>query len=107
MTGSEGYSPLTPEAVYRALAGHPGWIVERSRIYRDLRFDSFAAALAFVNRVGQLAERLQHHPNIRIHEWSFVQLELYSHLTGNLTQKDLEFALALDELLAGDAQKEP
>ncbi|HLQ62373.1 MAG TPA: 4a-hydroxytetrahydrobiopterin dehydratase [Candidatus Acidoferrales bacterium] len=104
---SDLYQPVTPEAAYQSLAGHPAWVIEPSRIYRDLRFDSFSSALGFVNRVAGLAERVGHHPNIRIHEWCFVQLKLYSHLTGGITQKDVEFALALDEMLAGEAQKEP
>ena len=107
MSGSERYRPVTPEDAYTALAGHPAWVVEQSRIYRDLRFKDFGAALGFVNRVAALADRIQHHPNIRIHEWCFVQLELYSHLTGGISQKDVEFALAVDEMLAADPQKEP
>ncbi|HEV7213816.1 MAG TPA: 4a-hydroxytetrahydrobiopterin dehydratase [Chloroflexota bacterium] len=94
--------PITPEVAYRALKDHPGWVVERSRLYRDFRFASFTAAIAFVNRVAELAERLGHHPNIRVHEWCFVQLELYSHLDGALSRRDIEFALALDAMLAAD-----
>jgi 4a-hydroxytetrahydrobiopterin dehydratase len=94
------YQPISPEAAAGALKEHPSWVVERSRIYRDLRFDSFAAALAFVNQVGNLAERVQHHPNIRIHEWCFVQLELYTDATAGLTTRDVEFAIAVDDLMA-------
>jgi 4a-hydroxytetrahydrobiopterin dehydratase len=93
---------ITPEAAYRALKDHPAWVVERSRLYRDFRFPSFSAAMAFVNRVAELAERLGHHPNIRLHEWCFVQLELYSHLDGALSRRDIDFALALDAMLAAD-----
>lgn len=91
-----GNSPISPEAAYRALDGHPGWVVERHRLYRDYRFESFTSAIKFVNRVAELAERLGHHPNIRLHEWCFVQLELYSHQYGTISTLDVEFALALD-----------
>ena len=87
---------ISPEAAYRALAEHPAWVVELGRIRRDYRFANFSEALAFVNRVGTLAERLQHHPNIRIHEWCYVELELYSHNEGALTDRDLAFAEALE-----------
>jgi 4a-hydroxytetrahydrobiopterin dehydratase len=91
---------ITPEAAYRALEGHDGWVVERTRLYRDFRFPSFVAAIAFINQVAELAERVGHHPNIHLHEWCFVQLELYAHLEGSLSRLDVEFALALDALLA-------
>ena len=88
---------ITPEDAYRALAAHPAWVVELGRIRRDYRFANFKEALAFVNRLGELAERIGHHPNIRIHEWCFVELELYSHNEGALTDRDLGFVEALEK----------
>jgi 4a-hydroxytetrahydrobiopterin dehydratase len=93
------YAPLTPEEAARALKAHPAWVVERNRIYRDFRFPNFKAAIKFVNEVAELAEELGHHPNIHLHEWSFVQLELYSHAAGGLSRADVEFALELDKRL--------
>ncbi len=93
-------SALTPEDAYRALKAHPAWIVERDRIRRDFRFASFAAAMDFVNRVAVVAETVGHHPNIRLHEWCFVELEVYSHVSGGLTSKDVELATAIDDMLA-------
>jgi 4a-hydroxytetrahydrobiopterin dehydratase len=90
---------ITPEDAYRSLAAHPAWIVELGRIRRDYRFANFIEALAFVNRVGELAERVHHHPNIRIHEWCFVELELYSHNEGALTDRDLAFVESLEKEL--------
>lgn len=88
----------TPEDAYRALSQHPQWIVERDRIRRDYSFSSFLDAMNFVNQVADLAERQRHHPNIRLHEWRFVELELYSHNEGRITPRDVQFALALDAL---------
>ena len=92
-------SPISPETAANALKEHPLWVVERSGLYRDFRFPDFRAAIAFVNEVAELAERVGHHPNILVHEWCFVHLELYSHLQGGLSRFDVDFALALDELL--------
>ena len=94
-------SPISPELAANDLREHPLWVVERSRLYRDFRFPDFGAAIAFVNEVAELAESLGHHPNILVHEWCFVHLELYSHLQGGLSRFDVDFALALDELIAG------
>ncbi len=102
MGEGDGAGPLqaiSPEIAYRQLEGHPAWVVERSRIYRDFRFPSFADAIAFVNRVANLAERLGHHPNISVHEWCFVRLELYSHLHNTISRRDVELALAIDAVL--------
>jgi 4a-hydroxytetrahydrobiopterin dehydratase len=76
-------------------------VVERHRIYRDLRLPSFRDAVAFITRVGDIAERLDHHPNIFLHEYFFVRLELYSHIDGGISQRDVDLALAIDEI-AGD-----
>lgn len=92
---------ITPEEAYTRLQAHPGWIVERSRIYRDYRFASFRDAVAFITRVADVAEAHGHHPNITLHEWCFVRLELYSQLSNTLTRKDVDLAVALDALDAG------
>lgn len=89
---------MSPEDVYRRLSQRPGWIVERDRIRRDYRFPSFKAAIAFVQAVAEEAERVNHHPNIRVHEWCFVELVLYSHDEGGISSRDLELALAIDAL---------
>ncbi|HEX6492568.1 MAG TPA: 4a-hydroxytetrahydrobiopterin dehydratase [Candidatus Dormibacteraeota bacterium] len=93
--------PITPEVAYRALEGHPGWVVERERLYRDFRLGSFIEAITLVNRVAEVAERAGHHPNILVHEWCFVRLELYSHLEGALSDLDVDLALAIDAMLTG------
>ena len=100
MAASDGQpAALSPEDAYRALKAHPAWIVERDRIHRDLRFASFRAAMDFVDRVANVAESIGHHPNIRLHEWCFVELEIYSHVSGGLTRHDVELATAIDALL--------
>ena len=49
---------------------------------REWKLDDFAAALAFVNRVGALAEAANHHPDILLHGWNRVRLELSTHSPG-------------------------
>lgn len=90
---------LSPEAAYRKLKHSPEWIVERGRIYRDFRFDTFREALRFVVAVGAIAEKLGHHPNIWIHEYHFVRVETYTHLTGGLSDRDVALAKAIDKLM--------
>lgn len=58
----------------------------------DLEFANFAEALAYVNRVGALAEEHNHHPDIEIHGWNKVRLTLTTHDTGGLTRADHDMA---------------
>ena len=69
----------------------PGWENNGEEITRTYKFKDFAEALAFVNRVGQLAEAADHHPDIDI-RYNKVRLVLSTHSAGGLTSKD--FALA-------------
>ena len=89
---------VTPEEAYTRLREHPAWIVERRSIHRDYRFASFRDAVRFIDAVAEVAEAQAHHPNITLHEWCFVRLELYSQLHDCLTQADVDLAVALGAL---------
>ena len=73
----------------------PLWSETGPSIERTLEFSSFASAIDFVVRVAQEAERVQHHPDIRI-SWRTVKLSLTTHSSGGLTEKDVSFALLCD-----------
>jgi 4a-hydroxytetrahydrobiopterin dehydratase len=73
----------------------PGWRREGRTITRSYRFERFREALAFVNRVGELAERQNHHPDIAIH-YTEVTLTLWSHDAGGVTGRDFRLAVAID-----------
>jgi len=65
---------------------------------REWKFADFAQALAFVNRVGEAAEAANHHPDILLHGWNKVRLELSTHSEGGLTEADFEMAARVDRL---------
>ncbi len=65
---------------------------------RELKFADFAAAIAFVNRVAELAEAANHHPDILVHGWNKVRLTLSTHSEGGLTGADFELAAQIDAL---------
>ncbi len=75
-----------------------GWRHEDDALVRDLRFPDFRAALWFVNRVADLAEERNHHPDILIHGYSNVRLTLSTHSEGGVTEADHALAAAIDEL---------
>jgi 4a-hydroxytetrahydrobiopterin dehydratase len=82
---------LTAEALREGLAALSGWAVQEGRLEKEYRFESFVAAMAFVNRVAAMAEEMNHHPDIHIH-YSRVALELWSHDAGGITERDLRLA---------------
>jgi len=86
---------LDDAALSAALARLAGWGRAGRAIEKTYRFPDFRAALAFVNRVGELAERQQHHPDIAIH-YSEVTLALWSHDAGGITARDVKLAEAID-----------
>jgi 4a-hydroxytetrahydrobiopterin dehydratase len=83
------------KAVAAALARVPGWTRAGRAITRTYRFDDFRGALAFVNRVGELAERAQHHPDIDI-RYNEVTLSMWTHDAGGLSERDFRLAATID-----------
>lgn len=65
---------------------------------REFRFDDFAQALAFVNRVGELAEAADHHPDIEL-RYNRVTLRWWTHSAGGITERDRELAARTSELV--------
>jgi len=88
-------SRLDEAGIAAALRQTPGWERSGSEIRRRYRLGDFRAALDFVNRVGELAERAGHHPDIDI-RYDTVVLALTTHDAGGLTTKDFELARAID-----------
>jgi 4a-hydroxytetrahydrobiopterin dehydratase len=72
------------------------WRREGDAIIRDLKFDDFAAAMAYVNKVAALAEEVNHHPDILVHGWNAVRLTLTTHSEGGLTDNDFQMARRID-----------
>lgn len=89
---------LTPSQIQEALNGLEGWSVEQSKLLKVYELNDFKAALAFINRVGAEAERLNHHPEIH-NSWNRVTLRLCTHDAGNrITEKDLTLARAIQSI---------
>ena len=74
------------------------WEREGDEIVRDWKFEDFAEAIAFVNRVAEAAEEANHHPDIFVHGWNKVRLSLTNTAAGGLTDPDFEMAKVFDGL---------
>jgi 4a-hydroxytetrahydrobiopterin dehydratase len=75
------------------------WRQEDESLVRDLQFDDFKSAIAFVNRVADAAEEANHHPDILVHGWNKVRLTLTTHSEGRLTDNDRAMAETIDGLV--------
>ena len=74
------------------------WQQDDDALVKDLEFKDFTSAMWFVNRVAELAEERNHHPDILIHGWNKVRLTLSTHDAGGLTEADHALAEAIDGL---------
>jgi 4a-hydroxytetrahydrobiopterin dehydratase len=74
------------------------WEREDDEIVRDWKFENFAEAIGFVNRVAEAAEQANHHPDIFVYGWNKVRLSLTNHSAGGLTDPDFEMAKVFDGL---------
>ncbi len=100
-----GGTPLTPLEIakYEAALGATEWkilfdVPEAGRLVRLYEFDDFAGVMKFVNKVADVAEAHGHHPNIRIFSWNKLELELFTHKIGGLSEADFVMAAKIDAI---------
>ncbi len=89
--------PLTDAEISARLQSQPDWKVESGELTRTFAFIDFLGSLAFVNKVGELAEKAGHHPDIDI-RYNCVRLGLVTHDEGGITAKDFDLAAAASKL---------
>lgn len=91
---------LTEQEIRERLAGLEGWTTDGTSIDRRFEFDDFNGAMKFMVTAAPKIDALNHHP-----EWTNVynrvDVRLTSHDAGGVTERDLELALLLDSLAAG------
>jgi len=90
---------LSEEELQAVVAELPHWHIADGKLIRDFTFPNFIDALAFVNRVGTLAESQNHHPDIDI-RYNKVHLGLVTHDANGITRRDLRLAALLNTTFA-------
>lgn len=95
-----GVPPVPREHAERLLADLPGWTLSDDgvRIRREWVAKNFRAAVAFVNRVAELAEDEGHHPDLHLVAYRNVAIELWTHAIGGLSENDFITAAKINEL---------
>jgi 4a-hydroxytetrahydrobiopterin dehydratase len=88
---------LSSQEIARRLPALAGWQVKGKTIEKKFHFVDFREAIGFVNRVADLAEVEDHHPDILIH-YRDVTLVLWTHVAGGLTERDFKLAGDIDRV---------
>jgi 4a-hydroxytetrahydrobiopterin dehydratase len=93
-------APPLDEPAARALHQRyvPDWTLAFPKLRRRYQLRDFRAALAWINRVGMLAEEEQHHPDFHLTGWNHVELVLWTHAINGLHQNDFVMAHKIDAL---------
>lgn len=84
------------------MATYPdGWRVDEDgrRVAIDVRTKDFMAALDLFREIGEVAEELQHHPDLHLERWNRVRIVSYSHDVGHLTGRDERLAARIHDVL--------
>ena len=91
---SSSKTTLSEDELNQLLRERPDWSLRDGKLVRQWAFKDFVAAMAFVNRVAELSEQSQHHPDIDI-RYNRVELALVSHDAGGITARDARMARQL------------
>jgi len=96
----EGWmKPMTGKETEPLLKQLPDWeLVDDIKIEKKFKFKDFKSALDFVNKVGELAEKEQHHPNIYLYGWNKVKITLTTHILHGLSQNDFIMAVKINKI---------
>ena len=94
-----GVPPLKGDEIAQQLGElSEGWkVVAEHHLEKTYKFKDFRGALNFTNQVGELAERIQHHPDIYL-AWGEVKLTIWTHKIDGLTESDFVFAAKVDQI---------
>lgn len=93
-----GTPPLRGKDLEQFHKNVPAWTVTNEHhLHREFRFPDFKQALAFVNRVGEIAESEGHHPDILL-AWGKAEITLWTHKIDGLTESDFIMAAKIDRL---------
>jgi 4a-hydroxytetrahydrobiopterin dehydratase len=97
-----GMPPLAPAAVAELLPQAPGWQAsdDATKLKGSFKFANFKTALAFVDRVGEVAEAEFHHPSSITFGWGFAAVELQTKKIKGLHENDFILAAKINEIAA-------
>lgn len=92
-------TPLTAEEIVELLPEIIGWQQEGSKkIWREFTLRNFVQAVDFINRIADVAEYQDHHPDLFLHDYKQVRVELMTHAINGLSRNDFIVAAKINEI---------
>jgi 4a-hydroxytetrahydrobiopterin dehydratase len=92
---------LSDAEIEARLADLSDWTVASDKLSKRFEFKNFAESLDFVNRVGEIAERRDHHPDI-LFGWGYAEFFITTHDRGGLTDFDFALAREIDAIVKSE-----
>ena len=95
-----GIPKYSLEEAQQQIANHPEWQISHDgcRISREWTSPNFMAAIDFFNRVAELAEAENHHPDLHLEGYRHIAIEIWTHAIGGLSENDFILAAKIDQL---------
>lgn len=76
------------------------WKESNGKLVRNVKCQDFNDAMALLNKIALIAEELNHHPDLKIHRYKYLTIEVYTQTTNSITEKDYELAKEIDLILS-------
>ena len=92
-----GVPVLKKEEIKNLLLQIKNWEATEQEIFKTFEFKNFQEALDFINRVGEIAEKEGHHPDILLHAYKKVKITLSTHAINGLSENDFIVAAKIDK----------
>jgi 4a-hydroxytetrahydrobiopterin dehydratase len=94
----EGHPKLTEGQVRELVGQISGWSAQGDKLKKTFTFKDFVTAMEFLNRVAEVAESEQHHPDFSVH-YNKVSFEIWTHTVHGLSENDFILAAKIDALV--------
>ena len=89
--------PLAMEQANALLNQIPSWSIKNGHVFKQFKFKNFKESMEFVNKVAEIAELENHHPNITI-SYNRVGIELWTHAINGLSENDFIIPAKIDKI---------
>jgi len=94
-----GTPPLKETEVNELLKEITNWMLKNGHLYKKFKFKNFVEAMNFLNKVAELAEEENHHPDFSVH-YNKVEFEIWTHAINGLSENDFILAAKINELVS-------
>jgi 4a-hydroxytetrahydrobiopterin dehydratase len=89
---------MMKEEVEKRLRNLQGWTLVNSTIEKNYKFADFRQAIEFINKVADVAEAENHHPDVLLWNWNNVKLTMTTHSIKGLSEQDFILASMIDKI---------